>query len=196
MKLPAFNLFMFGDIALILAITLLGVIARRHPTRRYSTPQGQLGFRKPMILRIAMVMLGLVFVSGPEMLIGQPHKALSADTWAAFVLIVVVCFVFAGICLRASGPEDLLLNLETHTYRFVTGWPFFPRTNFGDWEDMHELCVWDAGGSSTIHVVAIAWKSQQGTTRLGRFSRKSSADRFADEMSKLLCLKRVNSRPS
>lgn len=180
----------------MLAITLLAVIARRRSTRQYPTPQGQIGFRKPITLRATMVMLSLFFASGPEMIIGQPHKPMSVAVWVGFALVTIMCLSFALVCLRFSGPEDLVLNIENQTYRRTTGWPIFPTNFSGRWEDMHELCAWEGGGSTTIYIVAIAWVSQQGATQLGKFSRKSSADQFADEMSKLLCLKRVNSRPA
>ncbi|MGI4790484.1 MAG: hypothetical protein ACRYFS_16730 [Janthinobacterium lividum] len=195
MKLSLFNLFMFWNIGLIVAATSFLIVGLQRPTRQYTAPEGQISFRKPIILRTAIVMLSLFFASGPEMLIGQPHKPMSAAVWVGFALITAVCLSFAIICLRFSGPDDLVLNVENHTYRRTTGWPVFPATFSGGWKDMHELCLWEGGGSRTIYIVSIAWVSQQGATQLGRFYHKPSADQFADEMSKILCLKRVNSRP-
>ena len=92
-----------------------------------------------------------------------------------------------------AGPNDLFLDLNRRTYRFVSGWPVFPQVQTGPWEDMAGVYVRRVSGrGGECYLVGIAWRQEKRSfPLLGRFRREEDAEALAKEVSASLGLPRV-----
>ena len=177
-----------GMLGFLISLIILGVVALRDGSFLYRSYGSKMVFRKRLTSRVHLAMMGLFMaVGGPVVhwyrlteASGPPiSKIAFIGLWAIFAGL----FFATGILLvRLSGPEDLYLDLDHHTYRLISGWPLFPTTRSGDWSDIAGIYTKSAGTSGTI--VGVSWRfSEKQKTPLGRFERKGSAEQFAQEMS-------------
>ncbi len=143
-------------------------------------------FRAPWGFRLFMVLFALVIITGyPLMYVAgvfdvRGHRPLfTAETWALFGLLEIICIAVGLPLLYLSGPNDLFLDVDRRTYRRVYGWPFRPCVQEGPWEDMAGVYMWYRPRNSLYHV-GITWKrSRWDFQHLEMFSRSDEADQFA-----------------
>lgn len=172
----------------------LGVIGVSAVSREDPLPQGQFTFRKPLTLRSAVALFSFPVATWTLLIVSDPHRhaTISPQTWMLFAISTLPSFALSLVLVRMSGPEDVVLMPETHTYRRSTGWPFFFSVRSGPFDDIAGVYVWTSGGTSSVYVVIIAWVGQLGKTRLRCFGLPSHATQFANELSDKLGVKRID----
>ncbi len=186
---------LLGYIALTFVEAFLVVTVSRTKSREHWMPFGQIAFRKPLGLRSAAALFSFTVATWPLLIVGDAstrHAIISSQTWELFTISMVASFAVILVCVRASGPNDVVMSPEIRTYRRLTGWLVFPNVRSGTWDDIAGIYVWSNGSSSQVYLVYIAWVGQLGKAPIGHFGRFSRATRFADEVSKRLDIKRID----
>ena len=190
----------FGFFGWITVALFLGFRGLSDGSLRVADTGAEVKFRKRVSERTGSTMMSALFIVGPLLQYGQ--GAINAaqhhqpvPVWAYFALFfgVLIAAGFGGLMLYLSGPRDLSLNLDRHTYQFISGWPQCPRVQAGPWEDMAGVYVRHFSGRSGVrYIVEIAWRCERRSCPiLGRFGREEDAKALADQMAALLGLPRV-----
>ncbi len=152
-------------------------------------------FCAPWGIRLFMAMLALLIITGYPLMYAagvfdvRGHRPpLTAETWALFGLLEIICIAVGLPILYLSGPNDFFLDVDRRTYRRVHGWSSRPRVQEGSWEDMAGVFVWDRPGNSLYHV-GITWnRNRRDFQHLEMFSRSDEADRLASDIAATLGL--------
>lgn len=174
-------LFALASIALLVLGMVVGACGTRNGVYLCKASQKERVFRKPLVPRIGAAVMSFGVLLAP--------LAFAQSGWRAFTLSLLLCLAIAGVLLRLSGPSELRLNLEDHTYCLVKGWPFLYSTQSGSLADMGgvyvSVTVSDSG--NTTYSVGIRGK-RFGVMYLGRFELKAAAEQFAQELMSELSL--------
>ena len=151
----------------------------------------KLVFRRPRGMRLFAGIMGLfVIVGGPVSFWyrymderSSGSEAVRVSCWAVMALLSIASGVLPTYL---SGPEDLYLDMDSHTYRLVSGWPLFPAIRSGSWDDMAGIYV---RSTSKGVFVRVSWRyNKKHTTPLGRFGSEQSAKQFAQDIASKLDL--------
>ena len=131
----------------------------------------QIVYQREMRIRwfcgIATVFIAALFASIPVMTAPgstwfQERSPLEILAYLAFPLFISLCglaIVVTG--LYGAGPEDLMVDLTTRTYRFRRGFPLLARWQDGTLEDIEAIYVRKfQNKSATVYWVMLAWKGQ------------------------------------
>ncbi len=184
---------LFGSLITFLVLAFVGM---RAGSFLYQSSFGKMVFRRRLSQRVFMGVLGLFMGVGGPLLYwhslvnstGSLSAVVRFTAWAIFALLDVAVGAF---CIYIGGPEELHLDLERHTYRLVRGWPFFPVTRSGTWEDMAGVSVRSLGEGQIN--VGIKWRcGRKSVIPLGTFGKRQAANRFAQEMASTLGLPQVD----
>lgn len=201
------NLLLLGFVGWIVVALIIGVSSSRDGSLRIADRGAIISFRRRPGDRICWAMmsvwiiLGVLFQYGLGIIDAVQHHKPVPD-WAYFALFIGVLMGggFGGLLLYWAGPCDLILDRDRRTYRFLSGWPLFPRVQTGPWEDMAGVSVRRiARGTKSAenphpgyYKVEIAWRQERrACPLLGDFHREEEADALAEEMTALLGLPRV-----
>ena len=143
-------------------------------------------FRAPWGIRLFMAVLAAFIITAYPLLYAvgafdvrgqRPH--FTAETWALFGILEIICIAVGLPLLYLSGPNDYFLDVDRRTYRRIHGWPFRPRIQEGPWADMAGVYIWYRPGNSLYHV-GITWKrSRWDFEHLEMFRRADEAEQFA-----------------
>ncbi len=145
-------------------------------------------YRKPLAMRIAMGAFGfMTFIFPFWVALDLWEKHDFRQLWSV-PMLAIMFFIGTALCGYLAGPQDLLLDVEQHTYHTLRGWLFFSKSRSGPWA--HIWGVWTAHTSS-VYLVGITWRSSKGSMTLGRFSDRPSAEQFAESTMSLLQVSRV-----
>lgn len=105
-----------------------------------------------------------------------------------FGLLESLCTAIGTAIFCASGPSELVVNLDRRTYRYVYGWLFHTQEIRGnvdeDMAGIYVRCV----QINVRYDVGIVWKHKPGWHLLEGFNRSGRADRFAEETAALMRL--------
>jgi hypothetical protein len=178
---------------IILALILASV---RQDRRTGGKTPTEIAFRAPLTGRIFMLMIAVFAVAAwPLMYVGGifgDGAAMTADTWFLFGLLELMCLAIGVPIYYASGPNDLLINLDQRTYRLVHGWPHNTKVQTGPMADLAGVFVY-CRQINVDYRVGIVWKHDWKSGRkwfvvLGMFNRSGQADRLAEETAATLGL--------
>ena len=175
-----------------------------HDSLRATECGATVSFRRPRSGRVGLAMLGVWIMVGCLLECGLcavdaiMHHHPVPD-WAYFALAwgLLMGGGFGGLLVSLAGPNDLDLDQNRRTYRFVSGWPLRPDVQTGPWEDIVGVFVRRTSTrGGVIYLVGIAWRQErQAYPLLGRFNREDDADALAENISVLLSLPRVTAPP-
>ena len=164
-----------------------------NPTKVSS--ENALAFHKPQRFRRAIALFALLHVVAYPILWAVPgwQVPMTATRWYGYGIVEVMCLGIGAWMLYDAGPDDLILDLNRRTYRYVSGWPLGARVYQGPWEDMAAVCVVKV---SRGYCVGIAWKDEKMRARfqatiLGTFhglGRLDHANSLAEEVASALNL--------
>lgn len=168
-------LFALASIALLMLGIVVGACGTRNGVYLCKASQKERVFRKPLVPRIGAAVMSFGALLAPV--------AFAQSGWGAFALSLLPCLAIAGVLLRVSGPSELRLNLQDHTYYRVKGWPFLSSAQSGSLAELGGVYVGVtvSGYGSRRYSVGIRGK-RFGVMYLGRFEVKTAAEQFAQEL--------------
>ncbi len=154
-----------------------------------------LTFRKPWLFRAVSVLVMLICYADVFGIWNDMAKHHSMNYGALLFFILW----FGGgsvVFFWLSGPNDIYFDLQQRTYRYVKGWPFFPKTRTGSLSDFWGVYT---GRKRSSFCVGVTWWGG-GNVTLESFSDKMKAEQFAATLRAMLELKQImpprNLRPS
>ncbi len=174
-------LFALASSVLFMLGIVIGACGTQNGVYLCRTSQQERVFRKPLVQRIGTAVMSFGVLLAPV--------AFAQSGGRAFALSLLLCLPVAGVLLRLSGPSELRLNLQDHTYYRVKGWPFLSSAQSGSLADLGGVyvSVTSSGYGIVRYSVGIRGK-RFGVMYLGRFELKAAAEQFAKEFMSELSL--------
>ena len=136
----------------------------------------------------------ILFFSGPMLvcfLLAHPIARQKTDpAFIEFNAVVSIIGMALGVFLFfLSGPRELRLDADRRLYHLTRGWPFFPQTKIGSWEEIYG--VYAGCTQNGEYIVGVTWRSRGGSMEMKRFSRSPAAEQFAKEVISFLGVSQV-----
>ncbi len=134
---------------------------QRLPKGVYRMDDQQIVFRGSLAGRVFCGLFALVFAASGCFMLGMTitHPLYLARAWS-----YLMASFYGAMALGAwygAGPRETAFDLRRGTYRLTTGFPFFPRTQHGSWNDFAGLFVrsYDRASSNMPphYWVCLAW---------------------------------------
>jgi len=176
------NMLLLGGMA---AMTILGAWSSYAGTWREIT-RGQMTFRAPPVSKVSLALTGFWFLAFlPDIYSGS----LKSGAWDLSVFVALLVGSVGLLMIWGAGlRRELHLNIESRTYRLVSGWMLKTQTKSGAWEDFTGVFIRPVslrGGD--MFFVGLMWKGRQNhLPHPGQFGKHDKASAFASEMSKVI----------
>lgn len=163
-------------------------------------PEGKVGFVRPFVERAPKALFSLSLFGGLLIFLGVFYSVFRTmavsfnETTIEITLLLGFCIGASAWCLRLSGPEELCFDLASQTYRRVTGWPLFPTSYSGPWQQILGVYVRKIGATSSnksYYLVGFLWSGNKGRAVIGSYNAKADAEIEAERLEELLGMKRV-----
>lgn len=170
-----------ASVALLMLGMVVGACGTRNGVWLCRASQDDRVFRKPLGPRIGAAVMSVGILLAP--------LAFAHSGWGAVALSLLPCLAVAGVLVRLSGPSELRLNLQDHTYCRVKGWPFLSSAQLGSLADLGGVYVSVTGSSNGSKTYSVGIRGKQfGVLYLGCFEAKAAAEQFAKEIMSELSL--------
>ena len=182
----------------LVAALVLGLVRQDRGAK--SNNASEIAYCQPLTGRLGMLMFAIWCVAAFPLMYASgifgSGSAMTSESWFLFGLLEIMCMAISLLIYYASGPNDLFLNLDEHTYRLVHGWPHSPKAQTGPLSEIAGVFVC-CRQMNMDYMVGLVWKNDWKSGRkwfviLGRFNRSGQADRLAQETAAVLGLPLVS----
>lgn len=186
--------------SILVAGGIMSFLGKESHSFQQAALDGEVQFVRPFVERAPKALFGLSFFGGFLIFLGGFDSVLRTMVVGinepTIEILLLFSFNLGAIawCLRLSGPEELCFDLASQTYYRVTGWPLFPSSYSGPWQQILGVYVRKIGTSSSnksYYLVGFLWSGNKGRAVVGSYNAKADAQAEAERIEKLLGMKRV-----
>lgn len=183
----------FGSI--LLAGGIMAALDRSVDSYIQPAPEGKMRFRKPLSKRMPMALFALSFFGGALAFAGIcfDPMTIGGGVWS-LPLPLMMCLAPAVWLLGKAGPDELDFNIADHTFHRTSGWPLYPKSFSGTWNQIFGIYVRHISGTSSnkpYYLVGFYWTSGRGVSVIGEYRSREDAETEAERLSAALGLRRV-----
>ena len=170
--------------SILSAGVISGFLSRPCDNFRHPSPAEQMIFRRPFVERGPMALFALGFFGGALVWIGISLDPMAQGGAAALILMVPCCVAAVIWFLHRSGPEEVQINLDSSTFRRVTGWPLLHRVILGTTSQISGVYVQRIGSirSTPYYLIVLRWSGSQDKSVLGRYDYREEAEAEANRI--------------